>query len=126
MLATTSQPLCADGGAQAEKKKGGQFNAFGRGGIIYLSKEGMRPSEIAKRVEKTNGKLGKVGSMRKTIRKFKRIRLNWKERRDDVGTKGACGWAAERLAERTRDRRMTLRTFNVSAFTTVCALLSTS
>ena len=109
-----------------KKNKGGQFNAFGRGGIIYLSKEGMRPSEIAKRVEKTNGKLGKVGSVRKTIRKFKRIRLNWKKRRDDVGTKGACGWAAERLAERTRDRRMTLRTFNVSAFTTVCALLSTS
>ena len=31
-------------GVHTQKKKGGQFNAFGRGGIIYLSQEGMRPS----------------------------------------------------------------------------------
>ena len=64
-------------GVHTQKKKGGQFNAFGRGGIIYLSQEGMRPSEIAKRVKKTNGKLGKVDSVRKTIRKFKRTKGKW-------------------------------------------------
>ena len=37
----------------------------------------MRPSEIAKRVKKTNGKLGKVDSVRKTIRKFKRTKGKW-------------------------------------------------
>ena len=61
-------------GVHTQRKKGGQFNAFGRGGIIYLYQEGMRPSEIAKRVKKTNGKLGKVDSVRKTIRKFKKFK----------------------------------------------------
>ena len=47
-----------------KKKKGGQFKAFGLGGIIYLSQEDMRPSDIAKQVATANGKLGKLDSVR--------------------------------------------------------------
>ena len=64
-------------GGHAKRKRGGLFNAFDRGGIIYLSQEGMLPSELAERVKKTSGKVGKVDSLSKTIRKFKRSKGKW-------------------------------------------------
>ena len=85
-------------GVHTQKKKGGQLNAFGRADIIYLLQEGMRPSEIAKRAKKTSGKLGKVDSVRKTIRKFKRIKGKWDGERK-LGSGPPCKLTEKEKAE---------------------------
>ena len=83
---------------RGSRRLGAQFDAFAHDGIVHLAKAGMRASTIAKLVKKTNGKLGKVDAVRKTIRKHNDSKGKWRGQR-----KPGSG-APSKLSQTEKDR----------------------